>query len=165
MSSSYRDRCQAKSEAMISSEAPMPRLVHISSTSPLPSVESWKPPALSPGPEVPSPPRLIIQNQARATAPTQTPQEPLSTNKMSLMPQHLERVKSPAEISPASTTDLYKTSKRVLFQKKYLNVLKNLLGKHCFVICYNLLSDNIFKVPLLCFFQYYLSVVCNIAVF
>ncbi|XDV45479.1 hypothetical protein PO909_013573 [Leuciscus waleckii] len=110
LSSSYRNRCQAKSEAMISSEAPMPRLVHISSTSPLPSVEGWKPPALSPGPEVPSPPRLIIQNQARATAPTQTTQEPLSTNKMSLMQQHLERVKSPAEISPASTTDLYKTS-------------------------------------------------------
>ncbi|XP_056126650.1 BEN domain-containing protein 2 [Rhinichthys klamathensis goyatoka] len=100
LSSSYRDRCQAKSEAS------MPRLVHISSTSPLPSVESWKPPALSPGPEVPSPPRLLIQNPA----PTHATQEPLSTDETSLMPQHQERVKSPAEISPASTTDLYKTS-------------------------------------------------------
>lgn len=98
LSSSCRDRCQAKSEAA------MPRLVHISSTPPLPSVESWRPPALSPGPQVPSPPQLI-QNQA--TAPTHTTQEPLSMNKMSLMQQHLQ---SPAETSPASTTDLYKTS-------------------------------------------------------
>lgn len=130
---------------MINSEASMPHLIHISSTSPIPSVESWKPPALSPGPEVPSPPRLVIQNQARATAPAHTTQEPLSMNKMSLMQQHLERVKSSAGISsersdPASTTDLSKTSKRV--PEKYLNILKirNLLGKHCFVTCYDLLS-------------------------
>ncbi|XP_067226942.1 BEN domain-containing protein 2 isoform X3 [Chanodichthys erythropterus] len=115
LSSGYRDSCQAKSEAMINSEASMPHLIHISSTSPIPSVESWKPPALSPGPEVPSPPRLVIQNQARATAPPHTTQEPLSMNKMSLMQQHLERVKSSAGISsersdPASTTDLSKTS-------------------------------------------------------
>ncbi|KAK7128437.1 hypothetical protein R3I94_016871 [Phoxinus phoxinus] len=107
LSSSYRDRCQAKSEAMIGSEASMPRLVHVSSASPLPPAESWRPPALSPGPQVPSPPRLI-QNQARATAPTHATHEPLSTQ--SLMQQHLEREKSPADISPASTTDLYKTS-------------------------------------------------------
>ncbi|XP_051736902.1 BEN domain-containing protein 2 [Ctenopharyngodon idella] len=115
LSSGYRDSCQAKSEAMINSEASMPRLIHISSTSPIPSAECWKPPALSPCPEVPSPPRLFIQNQARATAPTHTTQEPLSMNKMSQMQQHLERVKSSAGISsersdPASTTDLSKTS-------------------------------------------------------
>lgn len=115
LSSSCRDRCQAKSEAA------MPRLVHISSTPPLPSVESWRPPALSPGPQVPSPPRLI-QNQA--TAPTHTTQEPLSMNKMSLMQQHLQ---SPAETSPASTTDLYKTSKSP-FPEKYLKVLQIHLG-------------------------------------
>ncbi|XP_067302913.1 BEN domain-containing protein 2 isoform X2 [Pseudorasbora parva] len=114
LSSSYRDSCQAKSDALINSNSSMPRLVHISSTSPLPSVESWKPPALSPGPEVPSPPRLVIQHQGRATAPTHTAQEPLSMNKMSLM-QHLERLKSTAEISSetsdtASTADLSRMS-------------------------------------------------------
>ncbi|XP_039527256.1 BEN domain-containing protein 2 isoform X1 [Pimephales promelas] len=100
LSSRYRERCQAKSEAR------MPRLVHISSTSPLPSVESWKPPALSPGPEVPSPPRLLVQNPA----PTHDTPEPLGTEKTSPAPPQPERGKSPAEISPASTTDLYKTS-------------------------------------------------------
>ncbi len=124
MSSSYRDSCQPKSETLISFEASMPHLVHISSTSPLPSVESRKPPTLSPGPEVPSPPPLVIQSQShvsvKATAPTNTTQETFSRNKMSLM-QHLERVKKPAEISseisdPASTADLANMSKRVLFQ-------------------------------------------------
>ncbi|XP_073679797.1 BEN domain-containing protein 2 [Garra rufa] len=118
LSSSYRDSCQAKSESLIGSEASMPHLVHVSSTSPLPSVESRKPPTLSPGPEVPSPPRLVIQSQShisvKATSPTHTTQEAFSRNKMSLM-QHLERVKRPAEVrseirDPASTADLMKTS-------------------------------------------------------
>ncbi|XP_052397615.1 uncharacterized protein LOC127945087 isoform X3 [Carassius gibelio] len=114
LSSSYRDSCQAKSEASLGSEASMPHLIHISSTSPLPSEESRKPPTLSPGPEVPSPPRLVIQSQShtlvKATAPTHTTQAPFIRNKMSLM-QHLQRVKRPAETSsetsdPALTADL-----------------------------------------------------------
>lgn len=118
LSSSYRDSCQPKSETLIGFEASMPHLVHISSTSPLPSVESRKPPTLSPGPEASSPPRLATQSQShisvKATAPTHTTQEAFSRNKMSLM-QHLERVKRPAEISseisdPASTADLTNTS-------------------------------------------------------
>ncbi|RXN07743.1 BEN domain-containing 2-like protein [Labeo rohita] len=118
LSSSYRESCQGKSESFISSEASMPHLVHISSTSPLPSVESRKPPTLSPGPEVPSPPRLVIQSQShisvKATVPSHTTQESFSRNKMSLM-QHLERAKRPAEVSSeisdaASSADLLKTS-------------------------------------------------------
>ncbi|XP_042606143.1 BEN domain-containing protein 2 isoform X1 [Cyprinus carpio] len=117
LSSSYRDSCQAESETLIGSEASMPHLVHISSTSPLPSVDSRKPPTLSPGPEVPSPPRLVIQSQShtsvKTTAPTHATQASFSRNKMSLM-QHLERVKRPAETSseisdPASTAELTNT--------------------------------------------------------
>ncbi|XP_043080854.1 uncharacterized protein zgc:113423 isoform X2 [Puntigrus tetrazona] len=118
LSSRDRDSCQAKSETMSGCEASMPHLVHISSTSPLPSAESRKPPTLSPGPEVPSPPPLVIQSQSHISvntaAPAHTTQEAFSRNKMTLM-QHLQRLKRPAEMSseisdPASTADLTNTS-------------------------------------------------------
>ncbi|XP_073794780.1 uncharacterized protein isoform X1 [Danio rerio] len=79
---------QAKSDSVINSDTPMPHLVHISSTPPLSSTESRKPPPLSPGPAVPSPPPLLHQSRI-STAP-----DPLQRKKMSLIQQHLQRVKS-----------------------------------------------------------------------
>ncbi|XP_051515785.1 BEN domain-containing protein 2 isoform X2 [Myxocyprinus asiaticus] len=112
VSSSYTDNCQPKTEGSLTPDAAssMPHLVHSSSSSPLSSVESRKPPTLSPGPEVPSPPRLVIQNQchssAKATATTRnsTQGPSFSTNKMTLMQQLKERVKSQAQTSSSASS-------------------------------------------------------------